>query len=163
MRDRFPFPLADSGARGRRKDLSCTLRSHDDLDLGHRFRGLGAVLSALEDEGLLLTEDEQPTRFVVADEHGDRIDFHTVVFDAEGGGTQLLQDGRVYRYSPEGLSGTGVIIDRAVHCLSAAAQVECHLGYQPAETDFADMRLLADHFGLELPPPYRVKGGSRAG
>jgi hypothetical protein len=33
-------------------------------------------------------------------------------------------------------------------------QVSCHLGYPPRQSDFEDMRRLADRFGLELPEPY---------
>jgi len=83
-------------------------REHEDLDLvialadGERAEG---ALSAL---GFSLSEDERPTRFVLGHGDGRRIDFHTVVFDDEGGGVQPLQDGRSYRYPPEGSRAKGL-------------------------------------------------------
>ena len=110
------------------------------------------ALSAL---GFSLSEDERPTRFVLLHGDGRRIDFHTVVFDDEGGGVQRLQDGRSYRYPPEGFAGEGVIGGHAVRCLTAEVQLECHLGYEPGETDRHDMQLLAERFALRLPTAYR--------
>jgi lincosamide nucleotidyltransferase A/C/D/E len=110
---------------------------------------------ALAALGFSLTEDERPTRFVLGHGDGRRIDFHTVVFDAEGCGVQRLQDGRSYRYPPQGFAGAGIIGGRAVRCLTPEVQLECHLGYKPDETDRHDMRLLAERFGLRLPRVYR--------
>ena len=130
-------------------------REHEDVDLVIALedgRRAGKALSAL---AFFLGEDERPTRFVLEHEDGRRIDFHTVVFDEEGGGVQRLQDGRSYRYPPEGFAGEGVIGGRAVRCLTPEVQLECHLGYEPVETDRHDMRLLAERFGLRLPRAYR--------
>ena len=103
----------------------------------------------------MVTEDERPTRFVVRDARDRRVDFHTVVFDEEGGGTQYLQDGTPWRYPPEGFAGLGQIEGQPVTCISAAVQVLCHDGYEPDDTDRHDMQLLADRFGVILPGPYR--------
>jgi hypothetical protein len=44
----------------------------------------------------------------------------------------------------------------SVRCLSPATQVLCHAhGYVPVEKDFCDMELLAERFGVELPPQLR--------
>ncbi len=54
----------------------------------------------------------------------------------------------------DGFSGVGCVAGVRVPCLTAEVQVECHLGYDPDDGDFNDMRLLRDQFGIQLPPPY---------
>jgi hypothetical protein len=72
----------------------------------------------------------------------------------EGGGVQQLQDGRVFRYPPEGFTGIGSINGHRVRCLTAAVQLLCHTGYVPDENDIHDVHLIHTHFGLPLPPGY---------
>jgi lincosamide nucleotidyltransferase A/C/D/E len=130
-------------------------REHEDLDLVIALDDGGDAERALSALGFAMSEDERPTRFVLAHDDGRRIDFHTVVFDEEGGGVQRLPDGRSYRYPPEGFAGEGVIGGRAVRCLTPEVQLECHLGYEPDKTDRHGMWLLAERFGLRLPKAYR--------
>jgi lincosamide nucleotidyltransferase A/C/D/E len=130
-------------------------REHEDLDLVNALADGERAEGALSTLGFSLSEDERPTRFVLGHGDGRWIDFHTVVFDDEGGGVQRLQDGRSYRYPPEGFAGEGVIDGGTVRCLTPEVQLECHLGYKPDETDRHDMRLLAERFGLRLPRAYR--------
>jgi lincosamide nucleotidyltransferase A/C/D/E len=130
-------------------------RDHEDLDLVIALSDADNACEALSALGFVLTEDERPTRFVLSDSAGRHVDFHTVAFDAEGGGVQQLQDGRSYRYPPEGFAGRGIIGDRKVPCLTPEVQLECHVGYEPTETDRHDVRLLAARFGLPLPREYR--------
>jgi lincosamide nucleotidyltransferase A/C/D/E len=92
---------------------------------------------------------------VVRDRSDRRVDFHTVTFDAEGGATQELQDGRLAPYPPQGFAGSGLVADVPVVCLTATVQSLHHLGYDPDEKDHHDMRLLADRFDIDLPAPYR--------
>jgi lincosamide nucleotidyltransferase A/C/D/E len=86
------------------------------------------------------------------------IDLHTVTFDDEGGGTQELPGGRSFRYPPEGFAGVGWLEGRAWPCLTAEVQVRCHVGYDPDATDYHDMRLLHERFGVPLPAPYAGHG-----
>lgn len=83
-----------------------------------------------------------------------RVDFHTVTFDDGGGGVQVLQDERTFRYPPAGFVGTGVVAGRPMSCLTAEVQIQCHLGYEPDADDLHDVRLLSERFGLEVPPPF---------
>lgn len=131
-------------------------RSHDDLDLVMALADGETACRVLRDLGFFIHEDERPTRFVLRDPVDRRIDVHTVTFDEEGGGIQVLQDGTPWRYPPEGFSGTGLVAGRPVRCLSAGVRLLCHLGYDPDETDHRDMTRLADRFGLTLPPPFGV-------
>jgi lincosamide nucleotidyltransferase A/C/D/E len=130
-------------------------RAHTDLDLVIALEHAPAAMEALALSGFYLAEDELPTRFVLATSTDRHVDFHAVAFDTEGAGWQQLQDGRRFRYPPEGFQSVGLIGGEPVPCLSPAVQLSCHLGYEPDETDRADVGALAARFGLELPRPYR--------
>ena len=130
-------------------------REHDDLDLVIDLRPADAAGAALAALGFGAAEDELPTRFTARDARGRQVDFHTVTFDAGGGGLQQLQDGRVFRYPPEGFEAAGTVGGVACDCLSAEVQVLCHTGYEPDAADCADVRALAARFGVPLPPAYR--------
>jgi lincosamide nucleotidyltransferase A/C/D/E len=129
-------------------------RDHDDLDLVVELARADAVCDALLPLGYELAEDDRPTRLVLTAGHGRSIDLHTVEFDAAGGGVQALPGGRSYRYPPAGFLAEGKIGGETLPCLTPEAQLECHTGYQPTDTDRHDVRLLADRFGLRLPPGY---------
>jgi lincosamide nucleotidyltransferase A/C/D/E len=129
-------------------------RSHDDLDVVVALTASDAAQAALARLGFAVSDDERPTRFVVRDTQDRRIDFHTVTFDDEGGGIQLLQDGTPWRYPPEGFSGVGHVAGRTVPCLTVETQILTHLGYEPDATDWHDLALLRDRFGVALPAPY---------
>jgi lincosamide nucleotidyltransferase A/C/D/E len=129
-------------------------RPHDDLDVVIALGDGDHAAVALSDLGFAVHEDERPTRFVLRDLTDRRIDVHTVTFDPEGGGIQVLQDGTPWRYPPEGFTGTGLVAGRAVQCLTPEVQLLCDLGYDPDETDHTDMTRLAERFDLALPPEF---------
>lgn len=85
---------------------------------------------------------------------GEQLDFHTVRFDAEGGGVQPQPGGGSFRYPPEGFVA-GVVGGAPVRCVSAPVQLLCHLGYEPTAKDAADVLRLCRAFGLAVPAPYR--------
>lgn len=131
-------------------------RAHDDLDLVIEIGSSDRALAGLSQLGFNLFQDERPTKFVVRDERDRRVDFHTVAFDEEGGGVQILQDERSYRYPPEGFKGVGLVVSEQVRCLTAGVQVECHGGYAPDRNDFHDMRLLRERFKVKVPAPFQM-------
>jgi lincosamide nucleotidyltransferase A/C/D/E len=133
-------------------------RPHDELDVVIALDRAAATCRALAPLGFAVHEDERPTRFVLRDSADRRIDAHTVTFDAEGGGIQVLQDGTAWRYPPEGFGGVGTVGGRAVRCLTAEVQVLCHLGYEPDETDRRDLALLRERLGVGLPAPVDEAG-----
>ncbi len=140
-------------------------REHDDLDCVIALVDASRARDALAGLGLAVTHDELPIRFVVADGVDRHVDFHPVTFDALGGATQHLQDGTLASYPEEGFAGVGRIGGIRVPSLTAPVQVLHHLGYDPDEKDYHDMRLLADNLGIDLPDQYRVaterpRGGS---
>ena len=130
-------------------------REHDDLDCVIALADAPIARNALAVLGFAVALDEFPTRFVIRDRSDHRVDFHTVTFDAAGGATQQLQDGRLAPYPAQGFSGSGHIAGVGVACLTATVQILHHLGYDPDEKDRHDMRLLADRFDIDLPAPYR--------
>jgi lincosamide nucleotidyltransferase A/C/D/E len=130
-------------------------RPHADLDLVVAAADVAPAIDRLSMDGFAVVEDELPTRAMLTDHGGRRVDLHPVVFDAGGGGVQTLQDGRTWRYPPEGFAGAGVVGGRAVRCLTPEVQVLCHLGYEPDDDDRQDMARLHARFGVALPPPYR--------
>ena len=130
-------------------------RDHDDLDCVIALSDAPIARDALAVLGFTVSLDELPTRFVMRDRSDRRVDFHTVTFEATGGATQQLQDGRLAPYPSQGFTGFGYVAGVRVACLTAAVQSLHHLGYDPDEKDHHDMRLLADRCGIELPAPYR--------
>ncbi len=143
-------------------------RDHDDLDCVIPLGDASRARDALVRLGFVVTHDELPTRFVVRDDADRRVDFHTVTFDATGAAVQQLQDGSLAPFPSDGFSGVGRVGGIQVPCLTASVQVFHHLGYDPDEKDYHDMRLLAGRCGIELSGPYRTPtesgedSGSRA-
>jgi lincosamide nucleotidyltransferase A/C/D/E len=136
-------------------------RPHEDLDLIVALDEVEAIQSALRPLGFTLAEDHLPVRFVLRDPAGAQLDFHTVTFDAEGGGVQPQPGGSSFRYPPEGFV-RGRIAGREVRCISAEVQLLCHLGYEPTQKDIHDVRVLCRHFGLAVPVAYRGRPGQAA-
>jgi lincosamide nucleotidyltransferase A/C/D/E len=129
-------------------------REHSDLDVVVAFENVEAIKHVLGKSGFVVCEDELPTRFVLQDQRARHIDFHTVTFDREGGGVQKLQDGRSYRYPPQGFAGKGTVNGQTIKCLTAQGQAECHYGYEPDANDRHDMQLLHEYFGIPLKESY---------
>ncbi len=129
-------------------------RDHEDLDLVVELAQVDSIQKVLKGLGYGITEDERPTRLALTAPGDQQIDLHTVVFDRGGGGIQSLQDGRTYRYPPEGFCGRGKIAGQVLPCLTPEVQLECHTGYKPTDTDRHDVGLLAERFVLPLPDAY---------
>jgi lincosamide nucleotidyltransferase A/C/D/E len=110
------------------------------------------VHDALQPLGFTLHEDHLPVRFVLR-HNVEQLDFHTVTFDAEGGGVQPQPSGGLFRYPPEGFV-TGQVRGVSVPCISAQVQVLCHLGYEPTDKDARDVLRLCRSFGLRVPEAY---------
>jgi lincosamide nucleotidyltransferase A/C/D/E len=132
-------------------------RQHADLDLVVAQSALAPAESALQTLGYrhdATVKPGLPARMVLCDANRRRIDLHPVVIDECGNGWQPLGNGAWGGYPAEGLTGTGMIRGRRVECLTPELQLRHHLGYPPDANDRHDLRLLAEHFGLCLPPDY---------
>lgn len=127
-------------------------RSHSDLDLVVPQDAVLTVQSILEEQGFAVARDWLPTAMNFRHPDGREVDLHPIEPTPHGGGDQVQLDG-VKRWHYE-LPVTGTIRGAEVACCPATTQVRAHLGYEPGRTDFVDMRLLRDEFGVELPWPY---------
>ena len=132
-------------------------RPHDDVDLIVQVIDVPAMREALARDGFQLDHGQPDSNFVMRDRDGREIDVHPVRFDEGGNGTYRMENGEDWVYPARGFAGRGRIGGREVKCLTADVQMLCHSGgYEPAETDFHDMRLLHARFGTSLLPPYRL-------
>ncbi len=127
-------------------------RPHEDLDLVVALCDAQRIQDALGPLGFALHEDQRPVRFVLR-RAGEQLDFHTVTFDAAGGGVQPQPGGGSFRYPPEGFV-RGQVRGEWVPCISPSVQVRCHLGYEPTAKDAEDVLRLCRAFGLPIPEPY---------
>jgi lincosamide nucleotidyltransferase A/C/D/E len=130
-------------------------RPHRDLDLVIAREDCAPARDALAALGFRhdpTAVPGLPARLVLADGGGRTVDLHPVVFDAHGNGWQELGDGAWGAYPAEGLAGTGTVGGRQVRCLTPELQVRHHLGYPPGSGDRHDLALLAERFGVAVPP-----------
>ena len=130
-------------------------RPHVDLDLVIARDDLAAARAALNGLGFrhdLTAVPGLPARLVLADADGRPLDLHPVVFDRHGNGWQELDAGGWGVYPAEGLTGVGTVGGRQVRCLTPELQVRHHLGYPLGATDRHDLALLAERFGVAVPP-----------
>lgn len=120
--------------------------------------------SALTGHGFELVEGVPDSNFVLRDGRGREIDVHPVRFDDEGNGVYRMEDGGEWICPADGFGGRGTIGGRQVQCLTPDMQMLGHAGgYEPAETDFHDMRLLHERFGTRLQGPYATEAGRTRG
>lgn len=127
-------------------------RDHGDLDLVVDENLLRAVMDLLERLGFEVERDLLPTAVALRHSDGRAVDLHPVRPTPDQGGDQLLPDASgVFHYPAP---TTGMIAGREVPCCSVETQIDTHLGYEPDADDVADMRRLAERYGLELPTPY---------
>jgi lincosamide nucleotidyltransferase A/C/D/E len=130
-------------------------RNHADVDLLLARDALAQAERTLEPIGFgrfREGEAELPGFLVLRDGDDRRVDFHLVVFDEAGNAWQQLSESRWALHPAEGLRGSGTIGGRRVPCVTPELQLRHHLGYDWDEHDRHDLALLADRFGLPLPP-----------
>ena len=125
-------------------------RSHDDLDIAipHAQVRLLRHLMASRRFQERLQADSWECNFVLADASDRRLDVHSYTLDAAGKNVSGVP------YTAEHLTGTGVIAGRPVRCIDPVWLVKFHTGYKVDESDYYDVRLLCERFGLPLPDEY---------
>jgi lincosamide nucleotidyltransferase A/C/D/E len=131
-------------------------REHDDLDMVVLLEDTDRLIEVLGAAEFTVTLDARPTRFVMSDGGGRRIDLHPVVFEADGGARQIgaMPGGGDAPYPAWGFAGKGAIGGRAVRCLSPRLLVLHHMGYEPQEKDRHNVRVLCERFGFAPPRGY---------
>jgi lincosamide nucleotidyltransferase A/C/D/E len=127
-------------------------RQHGDLDIILRVEDLPRLVTVTRTAGYAPRPGGTETNFVLKAPAGQEVDVHAIAFDGRGFGVFALPDGRKWPFPPSAFLGRGRIQGKAVRCLSAEAQVQCHAqGYTPDETDLQDMKHLQDRLGVVLP------------
>ncbi|MDQ6793886.1 MAG: hypothetical protein M3067_03470 [Chloroflexota bacterium] len=134
-------------------------RPHQDIDLVVRVSDVATMRSVLAGRGFELVEGVPESNFVLGDRRDREVDVHPVRFDDAGNGIYRMENGDDWTIPAEGFTGRGTIDGQTVKCMSPDVQMLNHAGgYEPAETDFHDMRLLNARFGTRLLPPYNRDG-----
>jgi lincosamide nucleotidyltransferase A/C/D/E len=125
-------------------------RPHADLDIALQHKDVPKLRALLEAQGYkdVPRNDTRDCNFVMGDEQGHEIDFHSYTFDAQGKLVFGLE------YPLDSLTGTGSIQGYSVKCITAAWMVKFHSGYEVDENDFRDVSALCERFGIALPAEY---------
>jgi lincosamide nucleotidyltransferase A/C/D/E len=125
-------------------------RTHSDLDIALEHKDVPQVRALLEARGYrdVPRNDTRDCNFVLGDEEGHLVDFHSFTFDSDG----KLIFGVPYPF--ESLTGTGSINGQPVNCISPEWMVKFHTGYQLDENDYQDVKALCQRFGIEMPVEY---------
>jgi lincosamide nucleotidyltransferase A/C/D/E len=126
-------------------------RPHDDLDIAVQHKDVAQIRELLAARGFseVPRADKRDCNFVLADAHGHRIDVHSYTFNAAGEHVYGIE------YPADSLTGTGFINGYLVNCITPEWVVKFHTRYEPDANDYHDVRLLCQHFGLDLPLEYR--------
>jgi lincosamide nucleotidyltransferase A/C/D/E len=124
-------------------------RSHNDLDLILALDDLPRVMALLVRNGFGIEEEELGRVVLGHAEHG-RIDLHPVTFDPQGNGVQVQPAALPVVYRSDGFV-TGLILGRAVACISAEVQLFARLGHDRSAKHRQDVIALCAAFGLQVP------------
>jgi len=106
-------------------------RPHDDLDLVAPLAEIPALERELAALGYERAGGAPPMSFESVDAAGRQVDVHPVAED----GAYVTREGGIWHYPVDGFAGRGTIGGRAVHCLTAEAQVVCRSGYDPVDPE----------------------------
>jgi len=125
-------------------------RVHGDLDIALQHKDVPHLRLLLEARGYkdVIRTDTRDCNFVMGDDSGHEIDFHSYTFDAHG----TLVFG--VEYPLDSLTGSGSIQGYPVKCISAEWMVKFHAGYELDENDYRDVSALCERFNIALPSEY---------
>lgn len=130
--------------------LGAQTRAHGDLDIALSHQDVPQLRKLLEDLGYtdVPRDDTRDCNFVMGDDQGHEVDFHSYTFDAQG----ALVFG--VPYPPASLTGTGTIQGYSVRCITPEWMVQFHTGYTLDDDDYRDVAALCARFDLPLPAEY---------
>ena len=125
-------------------------RRHDDLDIAMPHLHVPALLALLTPKGFRHHHraDSWECNFVLGDAAGRFVDVHTYTLDDAG------QYSAGVPYTPEQLTGHGVIGGYQVRCIAPEWLVKFHTGYTLDGNDWHDVRLLCEKFQIAVPAEY---------
>jgi lincosamide nucleotidyltransferase A/C/D/E len=124
-------------------------REHNDLDLILTLNDQARVVEVLVRNGFEIEEEEIGRVVLVHPDHG-RIDLHPVTFDPHENAIQVPPTKSPVVYEKEGFV-SGLILGRAVACISAEVQVIARLGHDRSEKHRRDVIALCSSFDLRVP------------
>jgi len=126
-------------------------RPHGDLDIALRHEDVPKLRSLLEAKGYqnIPRDDTRDCNFVLGDEEGHQIDFHSFTFDENGKNIFGCE------YPLESLTGIGSINNYPVKCISPEWIVKFHTGYALDENDYRDISALCQRFSIAMPDEYK--------
>jgi lincosamide nucleotidyltransferase A/C/D/E len=134
--------------------LGCVTREHKDLDLLVLIEDLPRYVDLVRRHGFerkLVWSESQPieidaapfdSAFVDAHPDGREIDVHVIDVDPRGVVTQFHAD--PWPLPRDAVSGTGALDGDTVRCVTRAAQIAMHSGYDLPERHREDVRLLQE-------------------
>jgi lincosamide nucleotidyltransferase A/C/D/E len=140
--------------------LNRQTRDHNDLDIvipRSQLPVFNVIMTAI---GFVESVRHTDFNWEMVDQDGYLVDIHVVDF------TETVTDrfgievygGQGLEYEVGSLTGTGVINGRTVQCCHAEVLMRYHTGYEPAESDFHDTKLLNLAFGIPMPWPFDLNG-----
>ena len=135
--------------------LAKQTRLHKDLDIAIQEKDVLRLHELLRARGYreIKLEEARPHNFVLGDDQGHEIDVHVIVFDEKGDGIYgPIENGEMYPAAS--LTGSGVIDDHPIKCISPEGAIKFHSGYELKEKDFKDVSALCKKFGIGLPEAY---------
>jgi lincosamide nucleotidyltransferase A/C/D/E len=130
-------------------------RHHADLDIALQAHDVTRFRTLLDELGFRYAprDDTSSWNFVMADPAERKVDVHVIRFDENGNG--ILGPPELGKAYPSGaLDGAGVIEGLKVRCVAHEFMVKFHTGYVPRPSDYADVKLLCDRFGIDYPAEY---------
>ena len=125
-------------------------RKHADLDIAVQHKDVPKIRALLEARGYIdvLRDDTRECNFVLGDDQGHLVDFHSYTFDEMCN----LVFGVEYPY--DSLKGTGTIDGYPVKCITPEWMVKFHTGYELDEDDYHDVKLLCKKYDIAIPAEY---------
>jgi lincosamide nucleotidyltransferase A/C/D/E len=125
-------------------------RTHSDLDIAVQHKDVPQIRALLEARNYkdIPRDDTRDCNFVLGDDKGHLIDFHSYTFDSSGNITFGIE------YPYDSIKGTGSINGFPVKCISPEWMVKFHSGYKLDENDYHDVKSLCQQFGFELPSEF---------
>ena len=130
--------------------LGKQLRPHKDLDIALQWKDVPKLRETLAAKGFKQVREDSQWNFVLSDERGREIDVHAFVYDDKGNVVEGIM------YPAESLTGTGIIDDRSVKCISPKYVVEFISPwiYKWPEKYLPAVSALCEKFGIEFPEEY---------
>jgi len=125
-------------------------REHTDLDIALQHKDVPELRALLEAQGYkdVPRNDTRDCNFVLGNDQGQQVDFHSYTFDADGTCVFGVE------YPLDSLTGSGSIQGYTVKCISPEWLVTFHTGYELDENDYHDVSALCERFGIALPVEY---------